>query len=421
MKSFNVDNEMKDRKIIKKALIKVCKSKKNKNKNKGENRKRNTTKRNRNKKYKQAQYILKRTNEFVKIIFDIITATEIVMKREEEGIFIDDEYNFMSFKHAKCKSFTIKEGPSKKEREGTSVSLFPDQVIHQLLIEVGKPVFMHGMYRHSYGSIPKRGQHKGQKYIKKVINHHTKYDKSAIKYGAQLDVKKCYQSFSHTYLKEQLKKKFRGKLFLYFAFAIIDSYVFVVVVDPVTGIVEIYGLPIGYSTSQWFCNFGLTPLDHYIKEDLHIEFYIRYVDDMAFFERNKKELHKAVREINEFISKMGLRLKQTWQVFRYDYFDKNGKRRGRAFDILGMRFFRDKIILRKRNSLTIKRQVQKVSKMEEVTAHSAMSLMSRLGQLKHCMSLNFYMKYVKPFINIKKLKGVIRIESRKQCKTCIAV
>lgn len=411
MKSYNVDNQLKDREIIRKALIKVCKSKKKKKKG-------------RNKKYKQAQYILEHLDEFVGVILEIVIATEVVMKREDEGLFIDDEYYFISYKHAKPKSFTIKDGPSQKEREGISVPLFPDQVIHQLVIEAGQPVFMKGMYEYSCGSIPKRGAHKGHRYIKKVINHHNKYDKSAIKYGAQLDVTKCYQSFSHTYLKNKLKKKFRGKLFLYIAFIIIDSYVFIIITDPITGETEAYGLPIGYSTSQWFCNFGLTPLDHYIKEELHIEYYIRYVDDMIIFCRNKKNLHKVVKAIDEFMTNIGLKLKQTWQVFRYDYIDIKGKskrkdkRKGRAFDTLGLRFFRDKTILRKRNSLTIKRQVQRLNKKTEITAHDAQSLMSRLGQLRHCNSYNFYKKYVKPFIKIKKLKEVIRIESRKQCKAC---
>lgn len=405
MKSYNVDNKLKDREIIKKAIEKVCKSKKKKKKGK-------------NKKYVQAQYILKNIDEFVEVILEIVIATEVVMKREENGLFIDDEYYFTSYKHAKPKSFIIKDGPSKKEREIISTPLFPDQIIHQLIIKAGQPVFMRSMYEYSCGSIPKRGAHKGHKYIKKVINHHTKYDKSAIKYGAQLDITKCYQSFSHTYLKNGLQKKFRGKLFLYISFLIIDSYTFIITEDPLTGKIEAYGLPIGYSTSQWLCNFGLTPLDHYIKEILHIEFYVRYIDDMLIFGRNKKILHNAVRAINMYIACMGLNLKNTWQVFRYDYIDKNGKRRGRAFDTLGLRFFKDKTILRKRNSLVIKRQSHKINKNKNIKAHTAMSFMSRIGQLRHCNSYNFYQKYVKPFANIKKIKEVIRIESRKQHNTC---
>jgi len=175
---------------------------------------------------------------------------------------------------------------------------------------------------------------------------------------------------------------------------------------------EKYGIPIGFPTSQWFCNFILTPIDHKIKNS-GVKYFVRYVDDLVFFGRSKKHLHKVMAIIKEELIKMGLKLKNIWQVFRYDYIDKKGKRRGRAFDFLGYRFFRDKIILRKRNALTISRQARRIKRVSNVTAHTARSMMSRLGDIRHCNSLNFYQKNVKPFIDIKKLKGVIRRESRK--------
>jgi hypothetical protein len=43
------------------------------------------------------------------------------------------------------------------------------------------------------------------------------------------------------------------------------------------------GLPIGNLTSQLFGNVYLNNLDHFIKENLKIKYYGRYVDDMIFF------------------------------------------------------------------------------------------------------------------------------------------
>lgn len=402
MKSYNVDDKLKDPEIIKKALIKVCKSKKRK-------------KNGRNKKYEQAQRLLENPDKHAGIILNIVLATEIVMQREKQGNFIKDRIWLRSYRPKRCKSFKVKDGPSKKEREIISVPLFPDQVIHQLIIEAAEPVFMVGMYEYSCGSIPKRGTGKGRKYIRKTINHHNEYDKSAIKYVAQLDVTKCYQSISHRYLKSELRRKFRGMFFIYIAFLIIDSYVYIVV-D-----IECYGLPIGYSTSQWFCNFTLTPLDHYIKEVMQVRHYVRYIDDMIFFGKNKKKLHKVIRTIESIIENMGLKLKHNWQVYRFDYIGKTGKRLGRAIDTLGFRFFRDKTILRKYRALAIRRQVQQISKMRVITPHDARSLMSRLGSLRHCNSYNFYHKHVKPYISIRKLKGVIRNEIRKHREAGCAI
>ena len=128
-----------------------------------------------------------------------------------------------------------------------------------------------------------------------------------------------------------------------------------------------------------------------------------------------------MRAIAEYLNSIDMKIKDNWQVFRFDYINKQGERKGRTLDTLGYRFFRDKVILRKSLALTIRRQVKRVSKMSKITPHVAKSLMSRLGWLRHCNSYNFYHKYVKPLINIKKIKEVIRNESRKHNQACCAV
>lgn len=399
MKSFNVDDKLTDPDVIKVAIFAVYKSlKKSKWKRKQE----------------RAEILLANMDTYVNETIIAVKKFEKMKKLQELELLVPDDISSKAWIPKKCSVFIVKDGPSGKERDIVSTRDMQDKIIHQLVVEAGKPVFMRGMYRYSCGSIPKRGTHDGVKYLKKTINHHTRHDKSAIKYGVVGDITKCYQSFSHTKLKEQIRKKFRGKLFYWLVEAIIDTYHCKIVKG------EKYGIPIGFPTSQWLCNFSITEVDHKIKAS-GVQYFLRYVDDIAIFGRSKKFLHKVVMIIREALEKLGLRLKDTWQVFRYDYIDKKGKRRGRAFDILGYRFFRDKTILRKRNALVISRQARKVSKAPVVTARMARSTMSRIGSLRHCNSFNFYKKNVKPFVNIKKLKEVIRIESRKHSNACLAV
>ena len=231
---------------------------------------------------------------------------------------------------------------------------------------------MRGMYAHSYGSIPGGGIHKGKRYLNRVIKGSLHHDKAAIKYFAKLDVKKCYPSIDHEILKEKLREKFRGRLFLSLAFAVIESY------EEMPG----KGLPIGYATSQWFCNFLLTPLDHFIKQELGIKHYVRYMDDMVLAGRNKKKLNKAVYAISNHLDEIGLTLKENHQVFRFDYIDKRGKRRGRDLDFLGFRFFRNKTIMRKRIALSIMRQVRKIKKArrQEAKPSSSATASARTGE-----------------------------------------
>lgn len=62
------------------------------------------------------------------------------------------------------------------------------------------------------------------------------------------------------------------------------------------------GVPLGYFTSQWFGNFYLKALDHYIKEELHAEHYMRYMDDMVILGKSKKKLHKIHAAIETYLN-----------------------------------------------------------------------------------------------------------------------
>ena len=402
MKSFHIDRNMKDKVKIRLAIEKVCKSKKKRNGRP-------------TKKYRQAQKILANIDRYTDLIHTIVCETEEKEQAIKSETYRDGDFPNAFVPHISG-SFTRK-CENGKVRVITSVPVFPDQIIHQLVIKSAESVFMRGMYRFSCGSIPKRGVHKGKQYLERYISRNRR--SSAIKYAAQLDIRKCYPHIRHDVLKEMLRRKFRGSLFLWFCFSIIDSYS----EKDAPGV----GLPIGFYTSQWFCNFLLTPLDTYIKQELKVKCHVRYVDDMTMFSNNKKKLHRIVDCIIEKAASMGLQIKDNWQVFRFDHIvgfrvnPKTGKQeeihKGRAIDTLGFRFFRNKTILRKRNALSIRRCAARLAKAKRITPHRARSFMSKIGALKHCNSRNFWQKYVKPLVKIKKLKEIIRNEDRKQHQT----
>jgi hypothetical protein len=63
------------------------------------------------------------------------------------------------------------------------------------------------------------------------------------------------------------------------------------------------GLPIGNLTSQVFANVYLNPLDHFVKRELKIRCYGRYVDDMVLIHSDRQILLNAIFSIREFLSK----------------------------------------------------------------------------------------------------------------------
>jgi len=62
------------------------------------------------------------------------------------------------------------------------------------------------------------------------------------------------------------------------------------------------GLPIGNLTSQLFANIYLNEIDQFIKRELKLKYYGRYVDDMIFVDSDKERLIWAIQKIKEYLA-----------------------------------------------------------------------------------------------------------------------
>ena len=191
----------------------------------------------------------------------------------------------------------IQDGASKKARTIHKPRYYPDQIIHWALMLQLQPMILKGMYKYNCGSIPGRGTSLGQKALRKWLDN----DYKNTKYCLKMDISKFYPSINNQLLKDAFRRKIKDKDCLWLIDTIIDSS---------------QGLPRGNYTSQWFSNFFLQGLDHYIKEKLGVKYYIRYVDDLVLLGRNKKKLHTARREIAEYLTKIRLQLKNNWQLYK---------------------------------------------------------------------------------------------------------
>jgi hypothetical protein len=71
------------------------------------------------------------------------------------------------------------------------------------------------------------------------------------------------------------------------------------------------GLPIGAFTSQLFASYlYLEALDHFVKRELKVEGYVRYVDDLFLFSSERSLLERARNEIaDHLLQTRKLRLK----------------------------------------------------------------------------------------------------------------
>ena len=265
-----------------------------------------------------------------------------------------------------------------KKRKITIPKFYPDQIIHWLLVMALQPIMERGMYRYCCGSIPNRGGIDAKAFVETAVHD----DK--MRYVAKLDISKFFNNVRPRILLDMFRRKIKDAKIL----------------DLIEKVLANGGdcLPIGYYTSQWFSNFYLEGLDHYIKEQLHVKYYVRYVDDMVLIDSNKRKLHKALLKIDEYLHGIGLAVKGNWQVWKIN---------SRPIDFVGYRFYKNKTILRKRIFYRLCRRVRKIKKTGYITSHQAMSLLSLVGWLSHINGREFYKRCIYPYAPKNKLKKIV--------------
>lgn len=279
---------------------------------------------------------------------------------------------------------TIHDNSAGKQRTIHKPRYYPDQIIHWALMQVIQPIIMRGMYRYCCGSVPGRGTADGQRTLRRWLDR----DYKGTRWCLKMDIRKFYPSVDNETLKSMFRRKIKCQSTLWLIDSIIDS------AD---------GLPIGNFTSQWFSNFYLEGLDHHVKQQLRVPYYIRYVDDLVLLGPNKRKLHRAKRDVDDYLAGIHLSIKGNWQVFRPN---------DRAIDFLGLRFYRTHTSLRKRNALRIRRRVRRIAKKGHLSYRDAAAVISYWGWIKRSDSYEFYHEHIKPCVTIKQARKAVSVYDR---------
>lgn len=298
----------------------------------------------------------------------------------------------------------IKDGLSGKERELQIPAFYPDQCAHHAIVQVLQPLIMKSAYYWSCANIPKRGIDHAAKGVERATVRDIKH----AKYCVKMDIHKFYPSIPHEKLKERLRQKIKDKKALTILDTVIDSY------HSTPG----HGIPIGNYTSPWFAEFFLQPLDHFIKQTLETDYFIRYADDLVLIGSNKRKLRKALYAVIAYVADLGLEIKHDYQLFRIQRNCKSKKhRRGRKIDFVGRCFGIKVTTIRKRRALALMRQSRHIQKIQRsngvVSFRMAAGFLSRCSCFKHTDSLGMKKKYYDT-VKIKKLKEVVRNESKRK-------
>ena len=104
------------------------------------------------------------------------------------------------------------------------------------------------------------------------------------------------------------------------------------------------------------------------------------------------------------------------QALGYAFLDKDGKQvtKGRMLDFMGFQFHHDRTTIRKSNIEAARRKANHISKQDKISWYNASVMLSYMGLFKHTDTYNYYIDYIKPKINVKKLKRIVSKHSRKE-------
>lgn len=258
-----------------------------------------------------------------------------------------------TYKTSPYKVFTINEG---KERQVYSLPYFPDRIAHHAIINILGPVLNATLTADTYSCIKGKGIHAADKAVKYALK-----DIPNTTYCLKIDIKKYYPSVDHDILKLIIRRKIKDADLLELLDGIIDS------AD---------GIPIGNLLSQYFANLYLMPFDHWIKEQMGVKYYFRYLDDMVIFLDNKPYLHTLQTAVKEYLQQhLKLELNRHRQIFPVA---------SRGVDFLGYVYRHTHTLLRKSNKQSFARAVARGANKQTINAH--------IGWAKHCNSQNLRKK-----------------------------
>lgn len=184
-----------------------------------------------------------------------------------------------------------------------SAAPYRDRVVHHALMNILEPILDRHFHFDSYACRKDKGTHAAANRLQQLMRRH--------KYALQCDIRKYFPTIDHQILKRTFRRLIKDKKLLWLTDLIVDYSNKQEKVlywfdgdDLFTPIERAKGLPIGNLTSQWFANWYLNSLDHFITGKLGISGYVRYCDDFILLDNDRDVLKDARRKITNHLQQL---------------------------------------------------------------------------------------------------------------------
>lgn len=324
----------------------------------------------------------------------------VLEKKDEKADEIIEKLRRGEWRPPRHKEQFIQEGPHRKRRNIRKPRFDDEQIIHHMLVRQLRPIILTRLYGHVYGSLPGRGSHAAARALRRWRDEY----KGRRFYVFEGDVSQFYDSINTELLKAKLRRRIRDKQFLTVLDQVIDS--------------GAPGIAKGFYTSPWLANLYLEEFDAYIVQVLKPDHYLRYVDNLFIYHRNKKELHRMIHQIAVFLwERLNLTLKNDWQVYRFEGMNRRtGEISGRAVNALGFVIHRDRVTIRKSILKRARAKANHIHRVRRYTRHDSASMLSRMSPFRHAQAYGYYLKWIKPKVSIQYCKRRVSACAKKERK-----
>lgn len=219
---------------------------------------------------------------------------------------------------------------------------FRDRVVQHAVYEAVRPILDRSFIDQSFACRLGKGTHSSSDYVQWALNQAPKSS-----YFLQMDIRKYYYRMDREILLSILSNKIKDKKVLDLFRLFADNG-------------EVLGIPTGCLLSQLDGLCYLNPLDHFIKRELKVSYYARYVDDFVLIGLTLEEAELAEERIAKFLKdRLSLELSKS-----------NIIRVSKGINFVGFRTWASRRFVRKRALYTFRRAAKK-GKTESVVSSIA--------------------------------------------------
>lgn len=181
---------------------------------------------------------------------------------------------------------------------------FRDRVVHHALVQVLEPIFEKKFIEDSYACRKGKGTHAG---VRRCAQFTQRYP-----VVLKCDVRQYFPHIDQDILLDRLGKTIADEKVMSLIGLILHSHSDGVRQEWGEDLFSVKkrsrGLPIGNLTSQFFANVYLDGFDHFVKQELRVKGYVRYVDDFLLFAESRGQARRWGRKCRAYLDGLGLEI-----------------------------------------------------------------------------------------------------------------